>query len=117
MVLKKDLTITVEDKEKYEKAADPVFTYNDDGRSLYGTPPDAAVVTLQSLGADAVGLNCSTGPSDMVPLVEKMRRVSRVPIIAKPNAGLPELINGESVYQMGPEDFAAEMELPAANIP
>ncbi len=87
------------------------LTYNDDGRSLYGTPPDAAVVTLQSLGADAVGLNCSTGPSDMVPLVEKMRRVSRVPIIAKPNAGLPELINGESVYQMGPEDFAAEMEL------
>ena len=82
------------------------MTYNEDGRTLYGTDPITAVVVLQSLGADAIGVNCSTGPEQMVPIVEEMRKVAEVPLLAKPNAGLPELIDGETVYLMGPEEFA-----------
>lgn len=82
------------------------MTYNEDGRTLYGTDPTTAVVVLQSLGADAIGVNCSTGPEQMVPIVEEMRRVAEVPLLAKPNAGLPELVDGETVYLMTPEEFA-----------
>ena len=82
------------------------MTYNEDGRTLYGTPPESAIVVLQSLGVDAVGVNCSTGPAEMVPLVEKMKKYANVPILAKPNAGMPELIDGETVYAMTPEEFA-----------
>ena len=62
---------------------------------------------LQSLGADAVGLNCSTGPEAMLPLVEEMQKYATIPILAKPNAGLPELENGRTVYKTTPEEFAA----------
>lgn len=86
------------------------LTYNEDGRTLYGTRPDTAVVVLQNMGADVVGINCSTGPEDMVELVEQMRAVADIPILVKPNAGLPELENGETVYKMTPEQFAAAFE-------
>ncbi len=82
------------------------MTYNEDGRTLFGTTPEAAVVVLQSLGADAVGVNCSTGPAEMIPLVERMRQYANVPILAKPNAGMPELVDGETLYAMTPEEFA-----------
>lgn len=82
------------------------LTYNDDGRTLYGTPPEVAINVLQSLGVDAVGVNCSTGPEGMVPIVEKMAEYATVPLIAKPNAGLPELDGMETVYRMSPEEFA-----------
>lgn len=83
------------------------LTYNEDGRTLYGTDPVTAVVTLQSLGADAVGLNCSTGPEAMLPLVKQMAEYATVPILAKPNAGMPELADGVTVYRTTPEEFAA----------
>lgn len=82
------------------------LTYNEDGRTLYGTDPATAVIVLQSLGADAVGLNCSTGPEAMLPLVEQMAEYARIPILAKPNAGLPELAEGRTVYRTAPEEFA-----------
>lgn len=82
------------------------MTYNEDGRTLYGTDPVTATVVLQSLGADAIGVNCSTGPEQMIPIVRQMREVSEIPLLAKPNAGLPELIDGETVYLMTPEEFA-----------
>ena len=82
------------------------MTYNEDGRTLYGTDPKTAVVVLQSLGADAIGINCSTGPKEMICLVEQMKEYANVPILAKPNAGMPELIDGETVYAMTPEEFA-----------
>ncbi len=85
------------------------LTFNEDGRTLFGTPPETAVVVLQSLGVDAIGVNCSTGPAEMVGLVEKMAEYSTVPLIAKPNAGLPELEDGETVYKMTPELFAEAM--------
>ncbi len=87
------------------------LTYNEDGKTLYGSSPSNAIVVLQSLGADAVGLNCSTGPDKMAPLIEEMRHYATVPIIAKPNAGLPELIDENTVYKMTPDEFAADMEV------
>lgn len=82
------------------------LTYESDGRTLYGTDAKTAMVVLQSLGADAVGLNCSTGPVEMVSAVEQMREVANIPILAKPNAGLPQLEDGVTVYRMTPEEFA-----------
>ena len=82
------------------------LTYNEDGRTLFGTDPQTAVVVLQSLGADVVGVNCSTGPEQMVTILEQMREVAEVPLMAKPNAGMPELVDGETIYAMTPEEFA-----------
>lgn len=82
------------------------LSYNEDGRTLFGTPPETAVVVLQSLGVDAIGINCSTGPMEMVELVEKMAQYSTVPILAKPNAGLPELEDDKTVYKMTPQEFS-----------
>ena len=87
------------------------LTFNEDERTLYGTDAKTAVVVLQSLGADAVGLNCSTGPDKMHQMVAQMRQVANIPLIAKPNAGLPVLVDGETVFNMGPEQFATEMEV------
>lgn len=83
------------------------LTYNEDGRTLYGTDPATAVIVLQSLGADAVGLNCSTGPEAMIEPVAQMAEYATIPILAKPNAGMPELVDGETVFRTTPEEFAA----------
>ena len=77
---------------------------------MYGTTPEAAMVVLQSLGADAVGVNCSAGPETMVPIIERMAAVAEIPVIAKPNAGMPELVDEKTTYKMTPEEFAGHME-------
>lgn len=82
------------------------MTFNEDGRTLYGTDPETAVNVLQSLGVSAIGANCSTGPEEMCEIIAAMKAVSNVPIIAKPNAGMPELVDGETIYAMTPEEFA-----------
>ena len=82
------------------------LTYNEDGRTLYGTDPATAVVVLQSLGADAVGMNCSTGPDAMLSPVAEMAEYATIPLLAKPNAGMPELVDGRTVFNVGPEEFA-----------
>lgn len=82
------------------------MTFNEDGRTLFGTPPEVAITVLQGLGADAVGINCSTGPEEMIPLVKKMKEYANIPVFAKPNAGMPELVDGRSVYKMKPDYFA-----------
>ena len=82
------------------------LTYNEDGRTLYGTDPVTAVVVMQSLGADAVGMNCSTGPEAMLEPISKMAEYSTIPLLAKPNAGMPELIDGQTVFNVEPEEFA-----------
>ena len=60
--------------------------------------------TLEGLGADAIGLNCSLGPDLLAPLLKELCENTRLPVIAKPNAGLPDPVDGH--YDMGPEDFA-----------
>lgn len=82
------------------------LTFNEDGKTLFGSTPESAVVTLQSLGASAVGINCSTGPKEMKGLIEAMLKYAKVPVFAKPNNGKPELINGKTEYRMTPEEFA-----------
>ena len=83
------------------------MTFQEDGRTLYGTDPVTALVVLQSIGADVVGVNCSTGPEEMLPVIRTMKEYAQVPILVKPNAGLPELRNGETVYPMEVEEFAS----------
>ena len=83
------------------------LTYQTDGRTLYGTSPEIATVVLQELGADAIGINCSTGPEDMIAPVKAMAAYATIPVFAKPNAGLPRLENGKTVYDTTPEEFAS----------
>ncbi|MBN1615419.1 MAG: homocysteine S-methyltransferase family protein [Deltaproteobacteria bacterium] len=83
------------------------MTYERDGRTLNGTDPLAALVTLQSLGADAVGCNCSVGPETMVDWIAAMKPFATVPLVAKPNAGLPRLFGSETVFDMNAETFAS----------
>ncbi len=88
------------------------LTFESDGRTLYGTDAKTAAIVLSTLGADAVGVNCSTGPADMIEIVKSMAEVVSIPIIAKPNAGLPQIDNmGQTFYSMDPETFAEEMVL------
>lgn len=82
------------------------MSFNEDGKTFFGSTPESAVVVLQSLGADAVGINCSTGPKEMIPLIKQMLKYAKVPILAKPNNGMPELIDGKTVYRMTPDEFA-----------
>lgn len=82
------------------------MTFNSDGKTLFGSTPEASVIVLQSLGVDAVGINCSTGPKEMEALIKRMVRYATIPVFAKPNNGMPELIDGETKYTMTPETFA-----------
>lgn len=87
------------------------LTFKEDGVTLYGTDPKTAVNVLQGLGADAVGVNCSAGPDTMTELIEEMKEYAEVPLIAKPNAGLPVCdASGNTVYDMDAETFAGYME-------
>ena len=83
------------------------LTYQTDGRTLYGTTPEIATVVLQEMGIDAIGINCSTGPEDMIAPVKKMAEYATIPVFAKPNAGLPRLENGKTVFDTTPEEFAS----------
>ena len=86
------------------------MTFEADGRTLYGTDARTAAVVLESLGAAAIGANCSTGPDKMADIIAAMAEVTTVPIIAKPNAGLPSLDgDGNTVYDMGCGEFAEGM--------
>lgn len=85
------------------------LTFNDDCKTLFGTDPTTAVVVLENLGVDAVGLNCSTGPDKMLPVIQEMKQAASIPLIAKPNAGLPHLQDGETIFDMNPDEFAEHM--------
>ena len=79
-------------------------------RDRYGGNALEAVETLQAMGASAVGLNCSVGPDQLVSVVQNMSRIAQVPVIAKPNAGLPLIDEkGNASYSMGPAEFARNM--------
>lgn len=86
------------------------LTFEADGRTLFGTDAKTAAIVLESLGASAVGANCSTGPAQMEQIISDMLSVTTIPVIAKPNAGLPYLDeNGSTCYNMEAEEFAEEM--------
>ena len=88
------------------------LTFEADGRTLFGTDAKTAAIVLESLGASAIGANCSTGPAQMENIISEMVSHTRIPVIAKPNAGLPFLDeNGTTCYNMEAEEFAEEMEV------
>lgn len=110
MSLQETRAAVIAAKEVTDAAIIATMTFESDGRTLYGTDAVTAAVVLESLGVAAVGTNCSTGPDKMVEVVRSMAQVTSIPIIAKPNAGLPSLDeNGDTVYDMDEETFAREM--------
>ena len=90
----------------------PVFVsnaYGADGKLMTGATPLAMVAMLEGMGADAIGVNCSLGPTAIVPVVKEYIKYSSVPVIVKPNAGLPKIKDGKTVYDLYPSDFAEAM--------
>ena len=90
------------------------MTFGEGGRTLTGTPADVAAVVLSAMGATAVGANCSTGPREMWPVMESMAAVTTSLLSVLPNAGLPELVGGKTVFRESPEDMAGFAERFAA---
>ena len=90
-----------------EKPILVTFTCDENGRSISGTDITAALTVLQGMGIDAFGLNCSAGPREMLPQLKRLREYARVPLIAKPNAGMPQIVDGKAVYHCPPEEFTA----------
>ena len=99
-------------KEVSDLAVMVTLTFEADGRTLFGSDPEAAAICLEALGAAAVGANCSTGPDKMAQIIEKMAGVTGIPIIAKPNAGLPKVdSDGNTGYDMDRDTFVSQMQL------
>lgn len=87
------------------------LTFENNGRTLFGTDAITAAIVLDKLGVDAVGVNCSAGPKQMVDIVSSMASVTKLPIIAKPNAGLPKVDeNGQTYFDLDETKFVEEME-------
>ncbi len=90
----------------------PVFVsnaYGADGKLMTGASPAAMVALLEGMGADAVGVNCSLGPKALAPIVEDYLAHASVPVLVKPNAGLPKMVKGRTVYDVSPTEFAEEL--------
>ena len=101
----------------------PVFitcVFDGSGKMLTGGTPESMVAMLEGLGVDALGVNCSLGPAQMIPIVERLVKAAHVPVLVNPNAGLPKSVDGRTVYDVDPEAFAGYMkqiaELGAATV-
>ncbi|MFH1542307.1 MAG: homocysteine S-methyltransferase family protein [bacterium] len=82
------------------------LTYDDGEKTVYGTPPEAAVVVLEALGADVISANCSTGPEGMLAVARKLLDSARSSVVmVMPNAGMPELVGNQAIYKMTPKQF------------
>ncbi|MFP4515134.1 MAG: homocysteine S-methyltransferase family protein [Parcubacteria group bacterium] len=90
----------------------PIFatmSFDDNQRTFSGNTPETLAVTLEGLGVDALGVNCSSGPEGLVEIVKRIEKISSTPVIAKPNAGIPTLIGNKTVFTLSPVDFANQM--------
>ncbi|MBQ8197790.1 MAG: homocysteine S-methyltransferase family protein, partial [Clostridia bacterium] len=90
----------------------PVFVsnaYGEDGTLMTGANPKAMVAMLEGLGVDAIGVNCSFGPKKLAPVVEKYLKYSSIPVLLEPNAGLPKVVDGKTVYDVLPEEFSFDV--------
>lgn len=90
------------------------FTCTTNGKTLSGEDMVTALITLQSMGITAFGLNCSVGPEDMCRQLKRLSEFAEIPLIAKPNAGLPDFADGKAVYKCTPEEYTRPMEALAA---
>lgn len=87
----------------------PIFVsmiFDEKGRLLTGADVKTACAVVEGLGADVIGFNCGLGPKQMIPLVEELEKYTSTPIMVNPNAGLPESVNGETVYNVDPDEFS-----------
>lgn len=92
-----------------ENSDKPVFltmSFQEDGRTFFGTPVEAMIMTFEGLGLSGLGVNCSLGPAQLAPIVKKLTAHSRVPVIVQPNAGLPVVRDGVSGWDVSPAEFA-----------
>ncbi len=90
----------------------PVFVsnaYGEDGKLMTGASPAAMVAMLEGMGADAIGVNCSLGPKQLSGVINEYLQYASVPVILKPNAGLPKNVDGKTVFDILPEEFAEEV--------
>ncbi len=85
-------------------------TFQEDKRMLTGTDILGAVTILESLGVDALGVNCSLGPKELIPIVDELLQYSKTPVIVQPNAGLPKMINGNTVFDLSADEYSSVME-------
>lgn len=96
----------------------PIFctmTFQEDGRTFVGTDPVTAVLTLQSLEIDAVGVNCSLGPNELLPIVEEILKFASIPVMVQANAGLPEMKDGQTYYSLTVAEYCSAVEKMLAN--
>jgi len=82
-------------------------TFNTDNRTLFGNSAEVCAIVCQSLGVTIVGANCSGGPDSLIEPIKKMYSVASIPLCVKANAGMPELVNGEVIYEQKPEHFSS----------
>ena len=81
------------------------MTFDEDGRSFTGCTPESMVATIEGLGVDAIGVNCSLGPKQLLPIVKIIADRANIPVIVQANAGLPNIIDGKAYYDMNSEEF------------
>ena len=81
--------------------------FDEKARLLTGADVRTACAVVEGLGADAIGFNCGLGPKQMIPLVEELEKHASIPILVMPNAGLPESVNGETIFNVDPDEFAS----------
>ncbi len=90
----------------------PIFVsnaYGEDGKLMTGATPAAMIAMLEGMGADAIGVNCSLGPKALAPVIEEYLARASLPVIVKPNAGLPKALDGRTVYDVAPDEFAEDV--------
>ena len=98
-------------KRMYDKPIFVTFTVDENGRTMTGADAAAALVIFRALGVAAFGFNCGAGPAEMLKNIEALKDVrGSLPLIAKPNAGLPVMVDGKETYEMSPEDLASYAE-------
>ena len=87
----------------------PVFctmSFEENGRTFTGCTPESMAMVLEDLGADAIGINCSLGPKELLPIVKRIKKWTNLPIMTQPNAGLPTISFGEAIYDISAKDFS-----------
>ncbi|MGL4913319.1 MAG: homocysteine S-methyltransferase family protein [Romboutsia sp.] len=97
-----------------ENTSLPVFctmTFDENGRSFTGCMPESMVATIEGLGVDAIGVNCSLGPKQLLPIVQKIGKIANVPVMVQANAGLPDIIDGKAIYNVDADEFYEGVKL------
>lgn len=93
-------------KENTDKPLFVSVTFQENGNMLTGASPEQAVALIEGLGADVVAVNCALGPNELQPIIMRMLNTARIPMLVQPNAGLPKFRDGQTYYDVGPDEFS-----------